>query len=243
MYTKHENFQDKKLNTEHLSKKFLYEIKYLEEYLTFTQELADEKNTQLADKMYKDTELAPENENIIQEIFDNERKALLSYYHHSSIVLIYSVLESILSDICDEVKKISFAKFSHKDLSGGNLIKKTKDYLEITSGLDFSKISGDWAEIGKFQNLRNVIVHQNSCFTGDESSIQKQKNKIINNFPSIEISEATNKFYILDTTILGKFIQLVKNFTLKIFNHVQSQIYQIKPCKEIKPIFDNNIPF
>lgn len=243
MYTKHENFEDKKLNTEHLSKKFLYEIKYLEEYLTFTQELTDKKNTQLSEKMYKDTELDPENENIIQEIFDNERKVLLSYYHHSSIVLIYSVLESILSDICNEVKKISFAKFSHEDLSGGNLIKKTKDYLEITSGLDFSQISGDWAEIGKFQNLRNVIVHQNSCFTGDESSIQKQQNRIINNFPSIEIAEATNRFYILDTTILIRFIQLVKNFTLKIFNHVQSQIYQTRTCKKITPISEHNIPF
>ncbi|MEH0835404.1 hypothetical protein [Pectobacterium cacticida] len=244
MYTKHENFEDKKLNIEHLSKKFQYEIKYLEEYISFTEDLANIKNTQLIEKMYTDTELAPENESIIQHIFENERKYLLSYYYHSSIVLIYSVLEGILSDICDEVKKITLAKFSHADLSGGNLIKKTKNYLEITSDLDFSLISGEWAEIGKFQNLRNIIVHQNSNFTGNAPSIEKQKKSISNNFPDIEISEDGNRFYILDNKLLLRFIFLVKAFVLKIFSHIQSITYQIKPCRDILLISTaDNIPF
>lgn len=242
MFTKRENLEDKKLDLEHLSKKFQYEIKYLSQYLSFTQELADRKGEELMDEMYSDTESNPENESIIQQIFENERKSLLSYYHHSAIVLIYSVLESILSDICYEVKSITLAKFSHNDLSSGNLIKKSKDYLEYTSGLNFSLIEGEWGKIGQFQKLRNMIVHQNSSFTGSVESIDNQKKIIKNNFPKIEIS-LDDKFYILSNELVIEFINLINAFILKIFSHIKSITYQTEAdiIKTLSPTDD--IPF
>ncbi|ECD6344757.1 hypothetical protein E2M60_25590, partial [Salmonella enterica subsp. enterica serovar Newport] len=157
-------------------------MKYLEGYLSFTKDLVNDKGTRLSEEMYNDTKLAPENESLILDIFENEGKSLLCYYHHSAVVLIYSVLETVLSEICYEIFTNTSAKFSHDDLSSGSLIGKAKDYLVITSGLDFSLISGEWAEIGKYQNLRNIIVHQNSFFTKGRKGL-KQKTSIKNNFP------------------------------------------------------------
>ncbi|EMX8467653.1 hypothetical protein AAH178_003567 [Serratia marcescens] len=91
-------------------------------------------------------------------------EACSTAHRPTAVVLIYSVLEAILSDICYEIYKNTGAKFPLDDLLSGRLIGKAKDYLVITSGLDFSLISGGWAEIGKHQSLRNIIVHQNSFF-------------------------------------------------------------------------------
>lgn len=64
------------------------------------------------------------------------------------IVFIYLVLESILLDICCEVKFIILVKFFYNDLFSGNLIKKLKDYFEYILGLNFFLIEGEWGKIG-----------------------------------------------------------------------------------------------
>ena len=243
MFTKRNKLEDKKIDIGNLIATFNYEIKYLEEYISFTNELMSKKKNKIQDNMYSDTLLDPMNDSLIQQIFENEGKYILSYYHHSAVVLIYSVLESVLSDICEEVNKITCAKFSFNDLSGGNIIKKAKYYLEITSGLDFSLISGEWAEIGKFQNLRNVIVHQNSSFTGSIDSIDKQKQKIRNNFPEIDISSSSNRFYILNDSLLKKFINLIKSFLSKLFIHVQNITFQIEIKTPVLQDINDDIPF
>ncbi|QDX97022.1 hypothetical protein EGD00_07865 [Pectobacterium carotovorum subsp. carotovorum] len=243
MFIKRKNLEDKKLNLDNLSKKFHHEIKYLSQYLSFTQQLSEQKNRELEEKMYLDTESHPENESIIQQLFENEIKSLLSYYNHSAIVLIYSVLESILSDICSEVKSITSSKFSLNDLSSRNLINKSKSYLEITSNLDPSLINDEWAEIGKFQKLRNMIVHQNSSFTGDNESMGKQKKIIQCNFPTIEIAEEKRKFYILNNELATKFIALINNVISKIISHIESITYQIEPNKTKISSSNNYVPF
>lgn len=243
MFTKNNEVEYKKLDIEHLMLKFKYEIKYLEGYLSFTGALVNDKRVQLEEEMYKDANLLPENESIILDLYENEGKSLLCYYHHSAIVLIYSVLETVLSDICDEVYRTTRAKFSHNDLSTGNLINKSKDYLEITSDLDFSLISGEWAEVGKYQKLRNMIVHQNSFFTKYDEKSTKQKQSIKNNFPSIEISDVSNRFYILDDKILLNFIKLVEKIIFKIFNHVKNITFQTKCLNKSCDNIIGDIPF
>ncbi|EAW7881452.1 hypothetical protein A4N84_13785 [Salmonella enterica subsp. enterica serovar Newport] len=220
MYTKNNNAEYKKIDFSYLMLKFKYEMKYLEGYLSFTKDLVNDKGTRLSEEMYNDTKLAPENESLILDIFENEGKSLLCYYHHSAVVLIYSVLETVLSEICYEIFTNTSAKFSHDDLSSGSLIGKAKDYLVITSGLDFSLISGEWAEIGKYQNLRNIIVHQNSFFTKGRKGL-KQKTSIKNNFPDIEISNLGDKFYIVKSSTLLKFIRTIEIFIYKILSYVE----------------------
>ncbi|EAV1018983.1 hypothetical protein ET376_18815, partial [Salmonella enterica] len=186
--------------------------------------------------------LAPENESLILDIFENEGKSLLCYYHHSAVVLIYSVLETVLSEICYEIFTNTSAKFSHDDLSSGSLIGKAKDYLVITSGLDFSLISGEWAEIGKYQNLRNIIVHQNSFFTKGRKGL-KQKTSIKNNFPDIEISNLGDKFYIVKSSTLLKFIRTIEIFIYKILSYVEQVDFLTKYNDHPINLSNEDMPF
>lgn len=242
MYIKNNKAEYKKIDFSYLMLKFKYEIKYLEGYLSFTKDLVNDKGTQLSEEMYNDTKLVPENESLILDIFENEGKSLLCYYHHSAVVLIYSVLETVLSEICYEIFTNTSAKFSHDDLSSGSLIGKAKDYLVITSGLDFSLISGEWAEIGKYQNLRNIIVHQNSFFTKGRKGL-KQKTSIKNNFPEIEISNLGDKFYIVKSSTLLKFIRTIEIFIYKILSYVEQVDFLTKYNDHPINLLNEDMPF
>lgn len=241
MFTKRKDLVEKKIDLANLRTKFDYEIKYLHEYLTFTSDLTEKKSEQLADALYKFTESDPDNENMIQSLFEREKYSLLSYYHHSAIVLIYSVLETILADICDTVCNEMHSKLSHNSLSGGNLISKSREYLQITTSLEFTLIEGEWARIGQFQMLRNVIVHQHSSFVGSIKEIDNQKNKIKNNFPSIKINDEHNRFYVIQDALVNEFLNLVERLICKIVNHVESMLFLVEKNKIVIP--DDDIPF
>jgi len=241
MFTKRNDLIEKKIDLTNLRTKFDYEIKYLREYLTFTSDLTEKKSEQLADVLYEFTESDPDNEAIIQSLFEREKYSLLSYYHHSAIVLIYSVLETILADICDTICDEMHSKLSHNSLSGGNLISKSKEYLQITTSLEFTLIEGEWARIGQFQVLRNIIVHQHSSFVGSIKEIVNQKAKIKNNFPSIKINDEHNRFYIIQDTLVNEFLTLVDQLISKVVNHVESMLFLIEKPKIAIP--DDDIPF
>lgn len=233
--------KEQNLDLSNLKTKFKYETKYLSEYLSFTSELTEKKNQQLSDQMFEDSQADPESESLIQQLFEKEKDALLSYYHHSAIVLVYTIFESTMADLCNEVKTFIKADFSHNCLTGGNLIEKSKTYLQLTSGLPFDLIEGEWGRIGQFQKLRNMIVHQNSCFTGKSTSIEKQKKQIENNFHSIKISDDYEKFYILDDKLIHEFICLIKDFVVKVMNYLESVVFLVEDTKTEATI--ENVPF
>lgn len=227
MFTK-KNFKEQRIELGRLRTKFQYETKYLVEYLSFTSDLTEKKNQQLSDQIFSDSESDPEAEAILQQLFEKEKDALLSYYHNSGIVLVYTVFESVLSDLCNEVKEFTGAGFSNNCLSGGNLIGKSKLYLELVSELPFDLIQGEWARIGQFQNLRNIIVHQNSCFVGSQQSVDKQKHRVSNNFHAIKISEVYQRFYILDDALVVEFVDLIKRFISKVIDYLESVDFLIE---------------
>ncbi|EGQ8075474.1 hypothetical protein ACCH70_004240 [Vibrio vulnificus] len=241
MYTKKINHEEKQLELANMKTKFHYELKYLSEYLSFTGELTQKKDEQLSQLMVRDCEENEEAEAILQGLFEKEKDALLSYYHHSAIVLVYTIFESMLADVCSEVHRFAKAGFTHNCLSGGNLIAKSKTYLELTTNMPFGLIQGEWARIGQFQKLRNMIVHQNSCFSGSKSSMEDQKNKIRNNFNSIKVSEAYNRFYILDDVLVYEFISLVKAFVNKIIEYLESVVFMVEKANTEPDMTD--IPF
>ncbi|STM19331.1 Uncharacterised protein [Escherichia coli] len=69
MFTKRNKLEDKKIDIGNLIATFDYEVKYLEEYISFTNELMSKKKNKTQDNMYSDTLLDPMNESLIQQIF------------------------------------------------------------------------------------------------------------------------------------------------------------------------------
>ena len=112
MFTKKPLIEEAPLDIDRLKEKFTYEIKYLRECLNFTTDSVEEKQEKLAETVFEDSQIDPENEVYLQNLYDTELKAISSYYHHSSIVLIYTVLESSLSQLCHEVTDRTKSKFT-----------------------------------------------------------------------------------------------------------------------------------
>lgn len=243
MFTKRENLEDKILDLSNLSDKLHFELKYIREYVIFTQDALIEKNKILEAKMYSDTTSEPDNESIIQQFYDTQKKTLFSHYHHSTIVLIYSILENSLSSVCDEISKSVSPDFSHNDLYSKGLVNKLMSYIRLTSRVDLLDINQEFNDIEKFRKLRNMIVHQSSGFSGDDKKINNDIKLISSCFPEILISKEDLKFYIMENSVILKFINLVNTFMTKIINHIQSLTYQIKSGTMSEPISDSDIPF
>ncbi|WP_261858198.1 hypothetical protein [Photobacterium sanguinicancri] len=228
MFTKKDNIEEVNLHLDLLKDRFKYEVKYLREYINFTSQSVDERTQKLGDKIYQDTLDNPEHESLLQDMFIKEQKAISSYLYHSAIVLVYTVLESTLSQICTEVKFKVRADFSYDGLSGGNIIQKAVEYLKITTSLPFSSIEHIWPRIGQYQNLRNSIVHQNGKFSGkDEGTISKNRNKMLNMFNSLELSEDEKQFYIMSDGLIREFIDKTESLIEVIVQDIESKTYLV----------------
>ncbi|KPZ64176.1 hypothetical protein AN392_02689 [Pseudoalteromonas sp. P1-16-1b] len=228
MFTKKEDVSEVTFNLNLLTDRFTYEIKYLREYMNFSSQSVEERTESLGDQIYQDSIDNPEHEALLQEMFLEEQRAINSYLYHSSIVLVYTVLESTLAQICTEVKFKVKADFSYDGLSGGNIIKKAVEYLKITVGLPFSSIEHIWPRIGQFQNLRNEIVHQNGKFAGKNAdTIRQNKNKMLNMFNSLELNESETQFYIMSEHLVCEFIDRTEALIQTIISDIESKTYVI----------------
>jgi hypothetical protein len=228
MFTKKENVSEVTLNLDLLTNRFKYEVKYLREYMNFSSQSVEERTARLGDRIYQDSIDNPEHETLLQEMFLEEQRAISSYLYHSAIVLVYTVLESTLAQICTEVKFKVKADFSYDGLSGGNTIKKAIEYLKITIGLPFSTIERIWPRIGQFQNLRNEIAHQNGKFAGKNAdTIKSNKDKMLNMFNSLELNESETQFYIMSDHLVCEFIDKTQALIEIIVSDIKSKTYVV----------------
>lgn len=226
MFTKKENVKEVSIQLSLLKERFDYEIKYLRDYLNFSIESVDERAKKLADRVYEDTLENPDLESMLQEMYEQESKAISSYLYHSSIVLVYTVFESTLSQICTELKFSAKIPFSFDEVGGGGNIMKSFNYLKISASLPKIEIEKITPKFGKFQQLRNSIAHKNGRFSGkDASAIEKQRKLFTQEFPCIELSSDQKQFYIMASEPVEDFIDLVEKSIELVVSHIQEQVF------------------
>jgi len=229
LFTKKENTKEILIEFSQLKERFAYEIKYLKEYLNFSIESVDERRQKLEDKMYEDSLREPELEGMLQEIHEKEDKAISSYLYHSSIVLVYTVFESTLAQICTELKYSAKIPFSFDEVGGGGNVMKALNYLKMSASLPKIEVDKITPQFGKFQQLRNVIAHKNGRFTGkDQAIIEKQRKFFIKEFPCIELSADQNQFYIMSSKPVEDFIELVDRAINLVVKHMKEQIFVVE---------------
>ena len=233
MFTKKENTKEISIELSLLKERFEYEIKYLREYLreylSFSVDSVDERIQKLASKMYEDTLKTPELEGMLQEIYEQENKAISSYLYHSSIVLVYTVFESTLAQICTELKFSAKIPFSFDEVGGGGNVMKALNYLKMSASLPKVEVEKITPKFGKFQQLRNSITHKNGRFSGkDEAAIEKQRKSFSQDFPCIELSPDQSKFYIMSSKLVEDFIELVERAIGFIVDHIKEQIFVVE---------------
>lgn len=82
----------------------------------------------------------------------------LRMHRYSSILAMYSYLESSMNSICSQQEKILKLPISVTDLKGDG-IPRCKTYLEKLVLVDFQPINALWSRITTLNKLRNCIIH------------------------------------------------------------------------------------
>ena len=77
-------------------------------------------------------------------------------------------------------------------------------HLNCNLNIAISKKNNEWIFINKMHKIRNLIVHHNSSLT-DIKSIHSFRD-------SIDLDEITGKFYIIDVSLLSKYLDSINSF-------------------------------
>ncbi|MFV7643123.1 hypothetical protein ACNPK3_21690 [Shewanella algae] len=190
---------------------------------------SSEKGEILEETMRSDIDSRPEDEEVLVDLFHKEISKLKSYFYHSSIVLVYTLLESSLSHLCSEIKDCTNSKLSLKDLSDNNLIRKSIRYIELTCDIDLKNEKNLYDRICEYQQLRNQIVHQNSKVKGSTPEALVKSSKALEaTFPGISINKESWDFHITDNSLIKELVDVVENFLGIAISKVKSQIFIVE---------------
>jgi len=224
MFTKKTNTTEGYVNTQEIRTNFEYEIRYLKKYFVLNNSSVESHKEELEKSLLTEIELDPTKESTLNDFYQKEIQLITSYYYHSSIVLVYTVLENALTEICSQIQIDTNNLFSVNFLASRDNIGKTKEYLELTTRLEFRKIEHIWPRIGQFQKLRNIIVHQNSTFKDANDAT-----KLRNMFRDIVISNDNKSFFISNHTLIDEFIVKMEKLVKVILEDIDSKTFEINP--------------
>src|SRR4051812_48933325 len=106
-----------KIDFENVKIKFEIEVSYFREYILFNCERLTERKKKLNVLMLQEIAETPENTLALEQIYDEEKLRIPSYFHHSTIVSLYSLLENNLNEICDIIVNKTDFVFKLNDIS------------------------------------------------------------------------------------------------------------------------------
>jgi len=228
MLTKKKFQSEKFINLNPFKERTSYELKYLKSYVADISEAISEKGEVLEQKMGLDIDSNPEDEEVLVDLFHKEISKLKSYFFHSTIVLIYTLLESSLSHLSAEIKSSTGSKLILEDLKGTNLIGKPIRYIELTCDVDLKGEKKLYDRICEYQQLRNQIVHSNSRVKGnDPASLKKSAVALKATFSGILINEDTWSFHITDSTLIDELAEVVESFINVAISKIESKMFVV----------------
>lgn len=229
MLTKKKSSIEKAIDLAVFKERTEYELKYLRSYVVDISEAISEKGDALEENMIADIDSRPDDEEVLVDLFNKEISKLKSYFYHSSIVLVYTLLESSLSHLSTEIKNCTNSKFSLQDLSDNNLIRKSIRYIELTCDVDLKKEKKLYDRICEYQQLRNQIVHQNSRVKGNtQADLTKTAKALEATFSGIKINYESWDFHITDNSLIKELVEVVEQFLGLAISKVNSQVFVVE---------------
>ena len=229
MLTKKKSSIEKNIDLVSFKERTEYELKYLRSYVVDISEAISEKGETLEENMIADIDSQPDNEEMLVGLFHKEISKLKSYFYHSSIVLVYTLLESSLSHLSAEIKNCTNSKLLLNDLSDNNLIRKSIRYIELTCDIDLKKEKKLYDRICEYQQLRNQIVHQNSRVKGNTpEALVKNAKALEVTFSGIEINSESWDFHVTDNSLIKELVDVVEAFLNIAINKVNAQIFVVE---------------
>lgn len=229
MLTKKKFPVEKKINLDVFKNRTEYELRYLKNYIVDIGEAISDKAAVLEGNIFSDLDSNPDDEEILLELFQKELFKLKSYFYHSSLVLVYTLLESSFSNLCSEINEFTNSRLIVKDLSDNNLIRKSLKYIELICDVDLKKEKKLYDRICEYQQLRNQIVHQNSKVKGNSIEALAKNAKILSiSFSGIEINGNSWEFHILSNDLIIELVQIVEDFIYIAIEKIESQVFLLE---------------
>jgi hypothetical protein len=139
--------------------------------------------------------------------------------YNSFFIMSYSIFERYFFDICSYCQNEENIQVSAKDIKGeGNVDQCRSDLIKVI-GVDLAIVVNEWAELRKYQTIRNAIVHKNGIL----KDIEKNLKEFIDKNKSITFDETTKTVYLKEISFISKFTELVEEYFSKILTEIVRQ--------------------
>lgn len=140
--------------------------------------------------------------------------------NNSIFLVIYSMFESHFEELCVIVGNKIGSSLHVKDLAGGNYIELCRNYLTKVVGVNLGLLNPEWAEIKKYQTLRNAVAHN----TGRLKKIDPDLERFIENKAGVKLLNQT--VFIEEISFLKFFIELIKAYFVKTNSVIANHVYR-----------------
>ena len=142
-----------------------------------------------------------------------------SLLNNSFFIMSYSIFERYLFEICVYSQQEEGVEKSVKDINEKSYIDQCRKYLVEIIEVDLANIQAEWAEIKKYQKIRNAVAHNHGVLkTRDENLIN-----FININKSIKIDELTLTVAIELISFISDFTNLTKEYISKLLKEIDGQ--------------------
>lgn len=111
---------------------------------------------------FKDVE-AQHKDTFEEHLIDREliTQRLVEQKRYSTCLMVFSIFESLIKEVCSEIEQNHQSKIKHYDLKGNDDLSRYKKYLTKVIELDFRKIESSFTKIKQQKIVRNKIAHNN----------------------------------------------------------------------------------
>nr|WP_294994496.1 hypothetical protein [uncultured Sediminibacterium sp.] len=196
------------------------DLDYLKEYIHFNIKKLNERNAKLNNLLNEEKNEQPQFSDFFEKIYLQDKIRIPTYLYHSTLVSLYSLLEVTLIEICDLITLKTEFPIPLDQISGQNIIGKTRIFLSKVANLNFQKLDTQWLTITQIQKLRNLIIHENSCIKSH--SAPSDLLQLIKKFGVIDIENEREYFYLTNPEILFDTILLIESFFEKIIIDIKT---------------------
>ena len=146
----------------------MYDFKFdpIKAYLEDTQGMISRQEKKL-NKKYKKWDKKHEHNTEIPDAFDIYETEILNsskfptILNQSIYLTVYSTFENEFFTLCEVCQKIENLKIGPSDIKVQNRIEKCRKYCTKVLNINFNSLNEKWAEIRKYQLIRNSIAHNN----------------------------------------------------------------------------------
>lgn len=190
------------------------EIEELQKYIQNFEKWFEEESIRLEmmyrEKIEKHSELDPFEEDFLADEYEKIKK-FQRYFRYSVMVLIFSILEYLLEEICNVVKHFKDLSLNPGDLKGQG-IERAKNFIKKACKLPFPSDSPEWKFIQDLLKVRNCIVHANGKI--DEYKEPKKLKDVINRISELDSDEYG--YVIIKKELLPKLLDNIKELLGKV---------------------------